>query len=182
MATELIVIRHAPALDEGRVAGRRDVAAALPDVTALAGRIGDVDGVLASPARRCIETARALWPGRAIAEDAALWEQDFGDWEDLPRTDLPDLGPLSAGALAAHAPPGGESFAAMCARVAPALDRIGALGGRRAVVAHAGTVRAALALATCSVPGALAFQVAPLSLSRFLWLGAGQWAVIGVNG
>ena len=70
MATELIVIRHAPALDEGRVAGRRDVAAALPDVTALAGRIGAVDGVLASPARRCIETARALWPGRAIAEDA----------------------------------------------------------------------------------------------------------------
>ena len=180
MATELIVIRHAPALDEGRVAGRRDVAAALPDVTALAGRIGAVDGVLASPARRCIETARALWPGRAIAEDAALWEQDFGDWEGLPFADLPDIGPLSGADLAAHRPPGGESFAELCARLAPGFDDLAARGGRVALVAHAGVVRAALSRAVGAVAGGLAFQVAPLSLTRIVVAGGG-WSVAEVN-
>ena len=61
-----------------------------------------------------------------------------------------------------NCPPGGESFADLCARIAPALARL-ADGGRVTVVAHAGTVRAALALALGAVPPALAFEVAPLS-------------------
>lgn len=180
MQTEIILIRHAPTVAGSGLAGRRDVAADVPDLRDLALRIGAVDGVMSSPAKRCIQTACALWPGRAITEDRALWEQDFGDWEGAGT--VPDLGSLGAVELASHTPPEGESFATMCARVAPALARIGTLGGRRAVVAHAGTVRAALALATGTVSGALAFQVAPLSLSRFLCLDDGQWSIIGVNG
>jgi alpha-ribazole phosphatase len=57
----------------------------------------------------------------------------------------------------------------MVARVTPALV---ALAGRAmedgpvAVVAHAGTVRAGLALALETLPAALAFEVAPLSVTR----------------
>lgn len=182
-ASELMLIRHAPALDGGRLAGRRDVAADLSGAAALAGvraAVGDV-AVVASPALRCRQTAGALWPGMAPQLDPRLWEQDFGSWEGMAYADLPDLGDLTAQALAAHRPPGGESFVDLCARVAPALDAAVALGGRVAVVAHAGVVRAALARATGAVPGALAFQVAPLSLTRILALPGGAWAVAEVN-
>ena len=44
-----------------------------------------------------------------------------------------------------------------------------------------GTVRAALAWATGSVPGALSFQIAPLSLTRFHVGPQGHWSVAEVN-
>ena len=182
-ATELLLIRHAPAVHGGRLAGRRDVAADLPGEAALAAlraACGAVS-VAASPALRCRQTAQALWPAAAVAADDRLWEQDFGAWEGVPFADLPDLGALEPEALAAERPPGGESFADLCARAAPALAEIGAQGGRVAVVAHAGTVRAALALALGSVPAALAFQVAPLSLTHLVALRGGQWSIAGVN-
>lgn len=172
---EIALIRHAPALDGGRMAGRRDVpCAAVPADVAAALRAAARGRVLASPARRCVATAEAVFGG--CGTDPRLWEQDFGDWEGVAYADLPDLGPLSAEALAAHRPPGGESFADLCARVQPVLA---ALEGPVAVVAHAGTVRAALALAV-GVPGALAFQVAPLSLTRMV-RGPGGWSVVEVN-
>lgn len=177
--TEILLIRHAPAEDGGCVAGRRDVAAApVPDAVARALR--DLAGGaarLVSPARRCVMTAEAIWPGADLAADPRLWEQDFGDWEGRPFTGLPDLGPLAPVDLARHRPPGGESFADLCARIGPVID---GLRGRVAVVAHAGTVRAGLALATGSVPGALAFQVAPLSLTRLLH-SPGGWSIAEVN-
>lgn len=180
--TEILLIRHAPARHGGCLAGRRDVAADLPPearLKALRAAVGAAR-LLASPARRCVETALALWPeGAGLATDARLWEQDFGAWEGRAFADLPDLGALAPAALAAHVPPGGESFAALCARTAPALCGLGP--GRVAIVAHAGTVRAALALATGSVAGALAFQVAPLSLTRIFMLPGGQWSVAEVN-
>lgn len=182
-ATELCLIRHAPAAHGGRMAGRRDVAAELPPagaLEALRAALGACD-VVASPALRCRQTAVALWPGVEAHFDARLWEQDFGVWEGVPFTDLPDLGALPPEALAAHRPPQGESFADLCARVAPALQALAGQGGRVAVVAHAGVVRAALALALGAVPGALAFQVAPLSLTRILALPGGQWSVAEVN-
>ena len=49
------------------------------------------------------------------------------------------------------------------------------------MIAHAGTVRAALAWATGSVPGALSFQIAPLSLTRFHVGPQGHWSVAEVN-
>lgn len=162
--TEFVLIRHAPVAGGTGLAGRRDVAAVLPDAAVLAmvrAAAGPVGRVLASPARRCRDTAAALFPGMAAEEDPRLWEQDFGAWEG---TVPPDLGPMPRDALAAHTPPGGESFADLCARLAPALTGA-ARGGRVAVVAHAGTVRGALALALGAPGAALAFEVAPLSLT-----------------
>ena len=93
---------------------------------------------------------------------------------------MPDLGQLTAAQLAAHVPPGGESFAALCVRVWPALDD--QPPGRVAVVTHAGTVRAALALALGRSPAVgLAFQIAPLSLTCLTRTPAG-WSIGSVNG
>lgn len=183
-ATELVLIRHAPARDGGRLCGRTDVDADLGDaarLAAIAQAAGRPDRLLSSPARRCRQTAAALWPEIAAAQtEPDLWEQDFGAWEGRPLADLPDLGPLDAAALARHRPPGGESFADLCERAGAALERH-ATGGRIAVIAHAGTVRAALALALGSVPAALAFEIAPASLTRLARLGAGPWSVRQVN-
>lgn len=181
--TELILLRHAPADHGGALAGRRDVGAILPDpgaLIALRERLG-ARHVVASPALRCVQTARALWPDLAIATDARLWEQDFGDWEGVPFAELPDLGSLSGADLARHKPPGGESFADLCGRVTPALQELAGRGGRIAVMAHAGVVRAALAVALGHEAPALAFRVDPLSVTRLSVLGGDGWAIGCVN-
>lgn len=179
--TELLMIRHAPVVADGRLAGRRDVAADFSGVS-VAGLAAEIAGaaLVASPARRCLETAAALCPGLTPETDPRLWEQDFGAWEGLPFAELPDLGPLAGAALAAHRPPRGESFADLCTRVRPSLEALAARGGRVAVVAHAGVVRAALARVMGDVGGALAFQVAPLSLTRII-AGPGGWSIACVN-
>lgn len=183
ITTELLLIRHAPAITGGRLAGRRDVPADCTSdqaFAALRAALGAVDRRLVSPALRCRQTAAALWPDAAPHADPRLWEQDFGAWEGVPYADLPDLGLRALPDLADHRPPGGESFADQCARTAPALVAL-ATGGRVAVVAHAGTVRAGLALALGAPGPALAFQVAPLSLTRITALAGGGWAVGCVN-
>ncbi|WP_081969607.1 histidine phosphatase family protein [Paracoccus sanguinis] len=178
----LLLIRHGPVEDQGRLVGRRDLTIRIDRaaVARLGRRIGPVDRIAVSPAMRCRQTAAALWPDCDAAQLAALWEQDFGAWEGASYAHLPDLGPLSADDLAATAPPGGESFADACARIVPALEALAAGGGRVAVVAHAGTVRAALARALGSPGAALAFRIAPLSLTRIEASPAG-WAVGFVN-
>jgi alpha-ribazole phosphatase len=168
-SSELLLIRHAPAETGGRLCGRRDVPARLDDTATLArvsAALSDVRHVVTSPALRCRQTAAALFPGIAPTQDARLWEQDFGTEDGLSYADLPDLGPLPREALAERRPPGGESFADMVARVNPVLQALAAGDGPVAVVAHAGTVRAGLALAIGSIPAALAFEVAPLSVTR----------------
>ncbi len=183
---ELVLVRHAPAETGGRLCGRRDVPAALGDTGALARlatALAPCTRVVTSPALRCRQTAEALFPGRAAEADPRLWEQDFGAHEGLEPAELPDLGPLDRDALSRHAPPGGESFSAMVARAGPALIELAhaaAGDGPVAVVAHAGTVRAGLALALGSVPAALAFEVAPLSMTRLRRAGD-AWSVGLVN-
>ena len=177
----LILIRHAPALHGGRMAGRRDVDADLSGtaaIDALRDMLSSegVDSIVTSPARRCVQTAQALWPGRAMAQDPRLWEQDFGGWEGLPFADLPDLGDLSRADLAAHRPPGGESFDDLCARVTPALREI-AMPGVTAIIAHAGVIRAALGLG----PSALGFEIAPLSVTILRAVSGDSWSIICVN-
>ncbi|SMO57019.1 histidine phosphatase family protein [Paracoccus laeviglucosivorans] len=168
----ILIARHAP-LSQPGLAGRRDVAADCSDQPALdwlRGQLLGADVLLCSPALRCRQTCDAMDLHPRL--NAALWEQDFGIWEDGP---VPDLGPLSHAELASHRPDKGESFLDMAARVQPLLK---GLGGTAAIVAHAGTVRAALALAVG--PAALAFSVAPLSLT-VLTRHSDNWAVECVN-
>src|SRR6056297_2814566 len=169
---DVILIRHAPTTPPGRLYGRTDADAALPDpaaLDALRAAAGPVARLVTSPARRCGQTAAALWPDAQASSDARLWEQDFGAFDGAPLADLPDLGPLPRTALAAHRWERGESFDDMAARIGPALRdwaEVARRAGPVAIVAHAGTVRAALALALDGTAPALAFAVAPLSLTR----------------
>lgn len=183
--TELLLIRHAPALTEGRMAGRRDVAADCGDlatIAALRDRLGVVDHHIISPALRCQQTARALWPDTALPQqDARLWEQDFGAWEGMAFVDLPDLGAMSLPALAAHRPPQGESFLDLYQRVEPAIAALTQSAGRVAVVAHAGVIRAALGLALGAAERGLAFRIDPLSLTHLTRLPGGTWSIARVN-
>ena len=170
----LLILRHAPLAVPG-LAGRRDVDADCSDRAALdwaARQLRDAGAVWASPALRCRQTgaALALFP----EYHPALWEQDFGAWEE-PGAAIPDLGALPVADLAAHRPPGGESFSDMCARVQPHLAQA---QGTVAIIAHAGTARAALAMAVG--PAALSFSIAPLSLT-ILTRTPGGWAVEAVN-
>ncbi|MEI4473405.1 histidine phosphatase family protein [Frigidibacter sp. MR17.24] len=184
--TEIWLIRHAPADAGGRLAGRRDVplAALDPAVVARAraalAAFGSPARVVTSPARRCRDTASRLFPEAAATTDPRLWEQDFGAWDGADPASIPDLGPLPSAALADHAPPGGESFSQLVARTAPALADL-AGPGPVAVVAHAGTVRAALTLALGTEGAGLAFSVAPLSLTRVTMLPGDTWAIGAVN-
>jgi alpha-ribazole phosphatase len=183
-ATKLLLIRHAPSQTGGCVAGRRDVAADCTDTVAFAalrGAVGQVGHTLVSPALRCLQTAATLWADLGPKQDARIWEQDFGAWEGVPYSDLPNLGSLSICELANHRPPDGESFLDLYARTKPALlDMIG-LGGRVAVVAHAGLIRAALGMALNAPARGLVFQIAPLSLTTITALPDGAFSIDSVN-
>lgn len=159
---DLVIVRHAPAAHRGRLAGRRDVGLEPFDRERARERLAPMlEGLrpVASPARRCVETAEAIW-GTAPDTDPRLWEQDMGAWEGVAFADLPDLGAMDPPTLAAHRPPGGESFDDLCTRTVPALREMAGC----AIVAHAGTVRAALSMAVG--PAALSFEVAPLSVTQ----------------
>ena len=166
------------------MAGRRDVEADCSNsaaLAALAARVGlsAQDHLITSPARRCQQTARALF-ARTGQPEPCLWEQDFGAWEGIAYADLPDLGAMTLPDLAAFAPPQGESFTDVAARVGPWV--MGAPAGRHVVVAHAGVIRAALGLALGAVPMGLGFVIAPMSLTRISRdMTSGAWAVHFVN-
>lgn len=173
----LTILRHAPPLNDGLLAGRRDIEADCHDLAAmerLSQCLERPTQTLCSPARRCLQTARAL--NLRVDEVAPeLWEQDFGTWEGQPPAALPDLGRLSPDRLARHCPEGGESFQQMAARVQARLQR---LDRDTLIVAHAGTARAALAMVVG--PAALAFSIAPLSRTILRRAGT-EWAVEAVN-
>lgn len=179
--TRLILIRHAPILhDAGApvLCGRTDRPADLSDAAGLARLAAALPqgwAARTSPALRARQTAAAL--GLSPTTDARLWEQDFGDWDGRPYAALPDLGPLPAADLAAHRPPGGESFADLCARVAPALA---AITEDTILTCHAGVIRAALAMVLGAPAAGLAFRIDAPSLTEIARAGDG-WAICRVN-
>lgn len=184
--TDLLLIRHAEADTEGRLCGRTDVGLSEAGERSLAelhGRGPEVETLIVSPARRCHMTAQALWPSLARAEDARLWEQDFGAWDGQFYAELPDVGTLSRDALADLAGPEGESFRDLCARAEPAIRsaaKMARQAGPVAVVAHAGIVRAGLSLALGGLSDGLAFEIDPLSVTRFRCLEDG-FSIRSVN-
>ena len=102
-----------------------------------------------------------------------LAEQAFGDWQGMTWDEIREaFGAEHAAFWRApgdSAPPGGESLAQVIARVAGVIERVtGAnAGGDIVAVAHAGSIRAAVALAL-GLDGArsLAFRFDNLSVTR----------------
>ena len=194
-STRWWLLRHAPVpCPHGRITGRLDVACdtSETEVFQALARTLPVNPVLVeSGLIRCRQTAGALeaagllLPPPMIEPDLA--EQDFGRWQgrswmDLEAAKDPGLAAFWADP-AGSAPPGGESFAAMVERVRAALEQITAAQAGRDILAvvHAGTVRAALAVALGITPEqALRFAVKPLSLTRLDATAAG-WRIETVN-
>ena len=117
----------------------------------------------------------------------AFDEQDFGAWTGSTHQRLWDCEDALYRAFwtdpAGTAPPDGESFSVLCSRVARAVEELGAMheGMDIVVMAHAGTIRAALALALELAPAtALRLVIDHLSLTRIVRL-EGAWRVDQVN-
>jgi alpha-ribazole phosphatase len=191
-------IRHAPVtVDGGRVYGQRDLPADTSNAAAfaaLAGALPHQAVWVTSHLQRTHQTARAIAAAGADFSEPAvepgLAEQHFGDWQ----------GEIRAEVYARHGDPhslwlvpprvrapNGESFADLCARVAPVIARLTeAHAGRDIIaVAHGGTIRAALRAAMeLSYEKAVAFDTGNLSLTRIDHLKNAHgeaWRVVGVN-
>jgi broad specificity phosphatase PhoE len=129
----------------------------------------------------------AGYPEAALDTEAGLAEQHLGDWQGIPHEALPALLTHRPHPFWPHAgeehPPGGESFRQVQARVAAVLERMATLleGQDVVIIAHGGSIRAALAHAMGLTPDqALVFSVKNLSLTRIEKHGP-DWRVAAVN-
>jgi alpha-ribazole phosphatase len=189
-------VRHAPVTNpEGQIYGQTDPAADLSDAArlrALAGRLPDTAVWVTTTLRRARDTAGWLAgriPGTpTVRQDDRFREQSFGDWEGARWNAVPaEESTAYWRDPVAGRGPGGESFADVIERVVNAIRQLNhdCAGGDIVVVAHAGPIRAALVHALGCPPAAgLAFQIAPLSLTRLDAIkrdGTVWWRVGGVN-
>ncbi len=192
-------VRHAPVPNpDGTIYGSADRLADTSDAAAfraLAGALPSDAVTVVSTLQRTRQTADAIAEaaGRPldVQAEAALVEQDFGDWQGKT--------PGEAFALqgrrhpfwlcpATARPPAGESFLDLMARVHPVLYRLSAahLGQDVVAVTHGGVIRAAVALALdLSAETALRFAVDNLSITRIDYIDrddeAPLWRVVRLN-
>jgi probable phosphoglycerate mutase len=138
-ATRLILVRHGetPMTAQRRYSGRGDVelsATGLAQAAAVARRLAASEPpgtvVVSSPLTRCRQTASAIADGLGrppVQVDSDLIECDFGEWEGLTFGEVRRRWPEQLDAWLASpavAPPGGESFDAVLARVRSARTRL----------------------------------------------------------
>ena len=183
-STSLWLIRHATVDGPAGTIWPADAPAYLADRAAfdrLRAHLPKEAKAYASPARRTIDTAKALMLDPVVVSDFA--EQDFGQWTGHRHDDLAVAGGEGYAQFwsdpARSIPPGGESFADQMVRVRRGLDHIDP--GAAILVVHSGTIRAALGISLAIAPeAALRFAIDPLSLTRIDRLD-GAWRVTGVN-
>ena len=157
----ILLVRHpAPEIQAGQCYGRLDVglsASGEADLGRLAAALTatGIGRVWTSPARRCRLLADAVTASPIL--DHRLQELDFGRWEGLhwdkvARSELDAW----AAAPAVYAPPGGETGAALIARVQEVCRDLLALGEDCIVIAHGGPLKLMLALLQGGAPDLLA--------------------------
>lgn len=183
MTARLWWVRHGPTHVRTMV-GWTDLPADLEDAAALA-RLDAVlpreAAVISSDLVRAVATADALRGDRPrLPHDPDLREIHFGTWENRSHEDISAKDePLSRrfwenpGDVA---PPRGESWHALQARVDAAADRLIRRGGDVIVVAHFGPILTQLQRALgCSATEAFGHTIRPLSLTQCNWDG-GRWS------
>jgi broad specificity phosphatase PhoE len=107
------------------------------------------DYAVSSDLSRALETAQTIRGRARVVRDERWREFDFGEWEGLTWEEIVERFPemLEHGTTAAkrYAPPGGETFEAVCGRVGRALEELRATPyGNVLVVTHAGPLHAML--------------------------------------
>jgi alpha-ribazole phosphatase len=154
------------------------------DYAAAARRLPADRPVFLSPLLRARQTFERLvqagFRSGSVTHLPVLAEQNFGSMEGKPydQVRLPD----GADALAAWRPEGGESFVDVIARLRGFLDSAGAAKGAVCVIAHAGVIRAALAIALDLTPArALSISIEHLSVTALARVADGHWQTRYVN-
>jgi broad specificity phosphatase PhoE len=144
-----------------------------------------------TPLQRTRHTADAIfaagYPPTVPEVEPRLAEQHLGAWQGISHEALTARLSDPPHPFWPHGaeerPPGGESIADVVARVAPTLEALAdrAAGGDAVIIAHGGTIRAAIAHAMgLSAQQALRFSVKNLSLTRLERQGR-EWRVASVN-
>ena len=164
-----MLLRHGqtPMSVQKRYAGRSDpplTEAGVQQAAAAAKRLASAGfGVIVtSPLLRTVQTAQAVAAvsGAAVVTDDGFRETDFGAWEGLTFAEVRERWPAELSAWLADpeiAPPGGESFTDVSARVTAALDRLLAARGGQTVliVSHVTPIKTLVAAALLAPPAAL---------------------------
>ena len=175
-------VRHAPVVGhDGRIYGNRDVPCDCSEEAVfrgLAAVLPDAAVWVVTPLGRTRATAAAIARHHNSTPDdfevePRLVEQDFGDWQGLTYAEL-DAARSGAWhrfwlAPSEEVPPGGESFSAVSARVAEAIEALTRRHAGRDIVcvSHGGPIRAALGHALGMTPEqALAFAIDNCALTR----------------
>ena len=184
---KILLVRHAPVDPPGYLYGSTDadVQKVSSDVSkSIYSRLANCQAVFSSPALRCIKTYQAVFLKKSVpVKIKEFWEQDFGDWEGLTYSSIPDQGELSGKDLVEFTPPNGESFLELCHRTQPPLLKIISERkiGEIAIFTHAGVIRSFLALALGSKEVALKFSIDNLSITGIQALSDGQFSISFVN-
>lgn len=174
----LILVRHGrtEANASGLLLGRSDPPLdplGMDQADAVAATLGHVRRVVSSPMLRTRSTAEGL--GDDVELDDRWREVSYGDWEGRP---LRDVSPETWAEWMADpdfAPPGGESIAALGARVRAACDDLvrAATESDVVVVSHVSPIKAAVAWAL-GVPDEVTWHLylAPASITRIGFRGS----------
>jgi len=180
-------VRHGPTHQRNMV-GWRDVPADLSDLAAierLSAWLPEAAPIISSDLSRAVATAEALArPGRPrLAPDPALREFDFGAWDGLTFPEVAARDPALSRDFWERpgdtAPPGGESWNAVAARVSAAIDALATGHEQVIAVAHLGAIMTQIARATDPLD-ALSRRLEPLSVTRLCRTRDG-WRIEEVN-
>ena len=194
--TATVLLRHGqtPMSVQKRYAGRSD--APLTDVgvqqaAAAAKRLAPAGlaVIVTSPLLRTVQTAQevAAAAGAAVVTDDGFRETDFGAWEGLTFAEVRERWPAELAAWLADpevAPPGGESFIEVSARVTAALHRVLAAraGQTVLIVSHVTPIKTLVAAALLAPPAALyRMHLDVAALSEIDWYADGPAVLRSFN-
>ena len=143
---------------------------------------GGIQAVVSSPLLRCRQTAQAVADrlGLQVRIEEGLRETDFGAFEGLTFAEAKERYPAELDAWLAsarHAPPGGESFAAVARRVSVSRDKLLArFSGRTVlVVSHVTPVKTLVRMALGAPPESMfRMELSPASRSEVQYYADGN--------
>ena len=194
--TATMLLRHGqtPMSVQKRYAGRSDApltGVGVQQAAAAAKRLASADlGVIVtSPLLRAVQTAQevAAVTGAAVVTEDGFRETDFGAWEGLTFAEVRERWPAELATWLADpevAPPGGESFTDVSARITAALHRVLAdrAGQTVLIVSHVTPIKMLVAAALLAPPAALyRMHLDVAALSEIDWYADGPAVLRSFN-
>jgi broad specificity phosphatase PhoE len=147
------------------------------------------DYAVSSDLSRAYETARTICRRPPVVRDPRWREFAFGEWEGLTweqiLTRWPEMAEEQRTGAKRYTPPGGETFDAVQARVASALEELqNGSYGNVLVVTHAGPLHAMLhtffGRREAEMEAMLAVRFSPASITRIV-VDEGRADLVGLN-